>query len=104
MPDLLVIGAINAIKDSGLSVPDNISVVGFDDIDMGQSDQAALTTMHARKIRIGEIATKLIFQQLKKIRNYHIKVSIPTVLQKRSYFLYLVKRSKSSSPWGRRRG
>jgi len=83
VPDLLVIGAINAIKDSGLSVPDNISVVGFDDIDMASQFRSTLITMQVRKIRIGEITTKLIFQQLRKIRNYHIKVSIPTVLQRR---------------------
>ncbi len=81
--DLLAIGAINAIKDSGLSVPEDISVIGFDDIDTASQIRPALTTMQVRKIQIGEVATNLIFEQLKGKREYPVKVSIPTVLQAR---------------------
>lgn len=81
--DLLAIGAINAIKDSGLSVPEDVSVIGFDGIDMSAQIRPSLTTMHVRKIEIGEVATRLIFEQLKTSREYPIKISIPTALQKR---------------------
>ncbi|WP_230867604.1 GntR family transcriptional regulator [Iocasia frigidifontis] len=81
--DLLAIGAINAIKDSGLLVPDDISVIGFDDIDMASQIKPSLTTMKVRKFRMGEVATELIFEQLNNNRDYYRKISISTDLQVR---------------------
>lgn len=81
--DLLAIGAINAIKDSGLLVPDDISVIGFDDIDMASQIKPSLTTMKVRKFRMGEVATDLIFEQLNNNRDYYCKISISTDLQVR---------------------
>jgi len=49
--DLMAIGVINAIKDQGLSIPEDISVVGFDNIPIGKQFTPALTTIdqHIRK-------------------------------------------------------
>ncbi len=81
--DLLAIGAINAIKDSGYKVPDDISVIGFDDIEMSSQIRPALTTIAVNKQAMGQEAAKLIFKCLKDNRDYPIKVSIPTVFRER---------------------
>ncbi|MFW5981199.1 MAG: GntR family transcriptional regulator [bacterium] len=81
--DLLAIGAINAIKDSGLHVPGDISVLGFDDIEMASQIRPALTTMRVRKNAIGETAAELIFDRLISKRDFPLKVSIPSVLLER---------------------
>lgn len=49
--DLMAIGVINAVKDLGFSVPEDISVVGFDNIPIGKQFTPALTTIdqHIRK-------------------------------------------------------
>lgn len=49
--DLMAIGVLNAIKDLGLSIPEDISVVGFDNIPIGKQFTPALTTIdqHIRK-------------------------------------------------------
>jgi DNA-binding LacI/PurR family transcriptional regulator len=44
--DLLAITAIGALRDVGLSVPDDIAVVGYDDVDMASYCHPALTTIH----------------------------------------------------------
>lgn len=80
--DLLGIGALNAIKDSGLRVPEDISLIGFDGIDMARQIKPSLTTMQVRKVAIGRTAANLIFERLENIRDYPVKVSIPTVLIK----------------------
>ena len=44
--DLMAAGALRAIADRGLSVPDDVAVVGFDDVPIAQATQPQLTTVH----------------------------------------------------------
>ena len=58
--DLVAIGAMKAVHDSGRSVPDDVAVVGFDDIDMAKLMTPALTTVHIDRERLGrEAVTQL---------------------------------------------
>ncbi|HLV09289.1 MAG TPA: GntR family transcriptional regulator [Halanaerobiales bacterium] len=82
--DLLAIGAINAIKDSGYSIPEDISVIGFDDIEMAGQVKPSLTTMRVRRAEMGEIAAKLMFERVNSQRDYPVRIAVPTVLQKRN--------------------
>ena len=43
--DLMAIGALRAIREAGLSVPQDISLIGHDDIELASYTQPALTTM-----------------------------------------------------------
>lgn len=52
--DEMAIGAIKTIKAAGLSVPSDISVVGFDDIRFADYCDPPLTTIHQPRNRIGE--------------------------------------------------
>ncbi|MFW6030708.1 MAG: substrate-binding domain-containing protein, partial [Halanaerobiales bacterium] len=83
--DLLAIGAINCFKDNGYNVPDDISVVGFDDIDMAKQIRPTLTTMKVRKVDMGKEAADLIFNKIDgKQRNYSIRITVPTEFMKRN--------------------
>ncbi|MCK0149809.1 LacI family DNA-binding transcriptional regulator [Marivita sp. S6314] len=44
--DVLSIGALSAIKDSGLSVPDDIGIIGLNDMEMARWQNIDLTTIH----------------------------------------------------------
>ncbi len=44
--DQMAIGAINALKDLGMRVPEDVSVIGFDDISISKYVSPALTTIH----------------------------------------------------------
>ena len=44
--DIMAIGAMNAIKDLGLRVPEDVSIIGFDDISISRYLSPKLTTMH----------------------------------------------------------
>lgn len=44
--DDLAIGAMAALHDAGLSVPDDVSVLGFDDLEIAECVRPALTTIH----------------------------------------------------------
>ena len=54
--DLLAFGAIRAIYDAGLAVPDDIAVVGFDDVEETAFSRPSLTTISPDKARIAQVA------------------------------------------------
>jgi DNA-binding LacI/PurR family transcriptional regulator len=54
--DLYAIGAMRAIRDHGLSIPQDVSVVGFDNSEIGRYYQPTLTTFSLPLARMGEMA------------------------------------------------
>lgn len=57
--DVMAVGAMAAVRDAGMSVPDDVAVAGFDDILTLRDVTPALTTVHIALERIGEAATRL---------------------------------------------
>lgn len=62
--DMLAIGAIQAIKESGKSVPEDYSIIGFDGVDIGQLISPRLTTIRQDTVRIGTLAANQILQMI----------------------------------------
>ncbi|HWL76959.1 LacI family DNA-binding transcriptional regulator [Microbacterium sp.] len=60
--DLQALGAIAAATDAGLRVPDDLSVVGYDDIALARWMSPQLTTIHQPLRRMGEEATRLVLR------------------------------------------
>ena len=59
--DLIAIGALRTIHALGLRVPQNISVIGYDDIEMAAYTIPALTTIAQPSYRIGQLALKKVY-------------------------------------------
>jgi DNA-binding LacI/PurR family transcriptional regulator len=51
--DVMAIGVLRELRERGLRVPDDVSVTGFDNIDLSQFAQPALTTVHIPRDQIG---------------------------------------------------
>ena len=70
--DLYAIGAMRAIRDAGLRVPEDVSVVGFDNTEYGRYYQPSLTTFSLPLARMGEMAFEFLNgdldQQIGKLR------------------------------------
>lgn len=64
LSDQLALGVIEAAKERGLSVPDNLSVAGFDDVPEAATSTPPLTTVHQDHIRKGALAGRLLVAQL----------------------------------------
>ena len=62
--DMMAIGALRAIKQAGLCVPENIAVVGFDDIPIASRTDPPLTTMAQPTQRCGAIAADLLIDMI----------------------------------------
>ena len=64
MSDVMAIGAINAARRLGMQVPGDISVVGFDDIELSRQVEPPLTTVHQPVRRKGEEACRLLLSAI----------------------------------------
>jgi LacI family transcriptional regulator len=58
--DLMALGAISALRSAGLGVPAQISVVGFDDIELGRYAVPALTTVRQPLAELARVAVDLL--------------------------------------------
>lgn len=70
--DLAAIGVINALEKLEISVPEDVSVFGFDNIDFGKYLKFPLSTIDMPAFKIGEEATKLLIRVIQskgEIRN-----------------------------------
>jgi LacI family transcriptional regulator len=67
--DITALGAMRRIQDSGLRVPEDISVIGFDDIPQSAYTFPRLTTVHFPRKRMAEAACKLLFRRIKGIKS-----------------------------------
>lgn len=66
--DLAAIGGIRAIREAGLEVPTDVSVVGFDDIEAANYHSPTLTTVRQPLKEMGEIAAKTLMQAIESKR------------------------------------
>ena len=76
--DMVAIGAMDAIKQKGLSIPDDISVVGFDDISLASEVMPPLTTMQVPKELMGKLAAETLFHAIAGKSQFARKILIPT--------------------------
>ena len=67
--DFIAVGVIKALKEAGLRIPDDVAVVGFDDLDMAQIVDPELTTIRTDKEQIGIQAVKALFDLMDKKEN-----------------------------------
>src|SRR5690606_11788557 len=72
--DNVAIGALKAVQDADLRVPEDIAVVGFDDIEMASYTTPRLSTIHQPRYEIGKRAMQLLLQKInkEKIERPHI--------------------------------
>lgn len=64
--DMMTFGAIRALQEAGLKVPEDIAVVGFDDIPGAAHYQPPLTTVRQPIQQMGSIAAQTLIDQLEK--------------------------------------
>jgi LacI family transcriptional regulator len=62
--DLMTIGALQAIAEAGLSIPDDIAVVGFDNASWATAFRPPLTVVTQPTYEIGEVATDLLLRRV----------------------------------------
>ncbi|RXZ79866.1 LacI family DNA-binding transcriptional regulator [Paenibacillaceae bacterium] len=81
--DELAIGAMHAIKEAGLRVPEDVAIVGFNDIDIAEYMNPPLSTIRIQPEMMGKMAVKLLIDQMKG-RDIPVQVTVASKLIVRS--------------------
>ncbi|MEW6045548.1 MAG: LacI family DNA-binding transcriptional regulator [Bacillota bacterium] len=58
--DYVSFGAIRALRQARLSIPKDVAVMGYDDIDLSAIVEPALSTVHIAKTRLGQVAARML--------------------------------------------
>jgi LacI family transcriptional regulator len=83
--DLSAIGAMNAIFEHGLRVPEDISVIGFDDIELSSYIQPPLTTIRISRTDIARTAFRALFHLNQEAPPEGAEYAIhPTLIERKS--------------------
>ncbi len=78
--DLTAIGALRAISCCGLRVPDDISLVGFDDIELSACTQPPLTTIRLSRAELGQKAFHALARNLEGQSRDGVEIQVETCL------------------------
>ncbi|MCL2222720.1 MAG: LacI family DNA-binding transcriptional regulator [Oscillospiraceae bacterium] len=81
--DWIAIGAIKAFQQRGKRIPEDIAVIGFDNIPLAAYMEPALTTIHVPKKYMGEMAVSRLISNIRSGAHTPVKIEIATSLKKR---------------------
>jgi LacI family transcriptional regulator len=62
--DVLAVGALSEAKRIGMNVPRDVSITGYDDIDLSTVTDPPLTTVHVPHRRMGQAAARLLLDRM----------------------------------------
>lgn len=81
--DVLAVGAIQALTKRGIRVPEDVSLIGFDDLSFASISNPPLTTIRVPKQEIGELAVRRIIGQTSGAVSYTTVTHISTTFVER---------------------
>jgi DNA-binding LacI/PurR family transcriptional regulator len=76
--DAMALGALDAAQAAGLSVPRDVAITGFDDIEPAQLSSVPLTTVHLPKRTIGRLAARQLLSRIGEPGAAHQRVLVET--------------------------
>jgi LacI family transcriptional regulator len=68
--DIVALGAMNAIKEKKLNIPEDISIIGYDDMFFSQYLNPSLSSVSVRLFDVGKTAAELLLNRIKKPVNF----------------------------------
>jgi LacI family transcriptional regulator len=82
--DAMAFAAMRAIQEAGLRIPEDIAVVGFDDIPAAANSKPALTTVRQPIQRTGSVAAEMLIDMIEHPDPQPRRIVLPTELVIRS--------------------
>lgn len=87
--DMMALGAMQELKANGLTIPKDISIIGFDDIAFASLAEPPLTTVCSPRVEIGRRAIEALMTTIKRPNQPGVEIRIPT---------YLITRKSTAPP------
>jgi DNA-binding LacI/PurR family transcriptional regulator len=81
--DMMAIGAMAVLKEAGRRIPDDVAVIGFDDVELGRHTDPTLTTIHQPIAEQARLLVEMLVTQIRTRVAVPIPAVLPTVLVER---------------------
>jgi len=88
MADIIAIGALRAARELGVCVPDDLSLIGYDDIEPSALTCPALTTIRQPTVEKGRVAAELLIQRIEREETLAEHITLPVKLIERQSFAW----------------
>ena len=83
--DMMAMGVINAANELGIQIPEQLSIIGYDDIHIAKFMSPSLTTIHQPKYRLGQAAVETLLRKLDEKSDEAQVVQLePTLVERNS--------------------
>lgn len=82
--DIIALGAMRALQECGYAIPQDVSVIGFDDLPFGAISYPALTTIRVHKHEMGRIAVRRLIEVIQNNSLINTKVLVCNTFIERS--------------------
>lgn len=76
--DMIALGAMKALLEKGYKIPEDISIIGFDDLPFCEISSPRLTSLRVPKQEMGRLAVRKIIDMIKGNDNVHVKIQVCT--------------------------
>lgn len=76
--DVIALGAIRAMQEQGIRVPEDVSVIGFDDLPFCEISSPRLSTIHVYKQEMGELAVSRLIESMQSKGRIKTKIQVCT--------------------------
>lgn len=87
--DMMALGAMQELKAAGIKIPQDISIIGFDDIAFASLSEPPLTTVCSSRVEIGRRAIEALMTTIERPNQVGVEIKIPT---------YLITRKSTAPP------
>lgn len=78
--DYITLGAMNALKEHGYRIPEDVSMIGYDDVSTASVSSPPLTTLRVSHADIGKIAANILLSRLNQNSHHPITIRISSEL------------------------
>ena len=82
--DMMALGVLLAAREANLRCPEDLSIVGFDDLDFSEFTAPALTSVHQPGYQLGATAARLLLERIDGLKKRPKKVVLETELRIRN--------------------
>ena len=76
--DMIALGAMKAMREYGIRIPEDVSVVGFDDLSFSSISSPSLTTLRVPKQEIGRFAVRRLREMMQEPESPKLKIQVCT--------------------------
>jgi LacI family transcriptional regulator len=87
--DMMAFGVMKELRGAGLSIPQDVSLVGFDDIAFAELTEPPLTTVVLSRVELGRRTVEALMSNIERPNEKGVEARIPT---------YLIKRGSTAPP------